>query len=341
MVEKAYERSRGETFIGLFSKLLTRAVPGSDMTERGPVEDAQDEDTDGKPRRWFQFWRKKPAKIAHSQPASNAKVVNLVRGDTYEISQRFWDFSKLISQPIKVIFTMYFLVDIMGWTSSVGFVLMIFFLTVNSYLIKLIIKQERARTTASDRRAQAVAHFIEASRPLKLNGWTASWSKRIMVFRDKEMFIRLRQALTISGISTNNMLGGVVYPLSSICLYTLILKKGLPNEVIWPSLQLFSQLEASVREAFNLISGYWRATIPVERVHKYMAEQDRDQPAPGTVKDIEFNNASFAWPSTNTNVLNNINLTFPTGLTVIRGKVGSGEIKLAPRRYERDGVTQR
>ena len=33
---KAYERSRGETFIALFGKLLTRAVPGSDITDKSP-----------------------------------------------------------------------------------------------------------------------------------------------------------------------------------------------------------------------------------------------------------------------------------------------------------------
>lgn len=333
---KSYERSRGETFIGLFSKLLTRAVPGSDVTEKGPQESHHEEGetpaTNPFTRAWRRVFHRKPKveTAVQSQPASNAKVVNLVRGDTYEISQRFWDFSRVVSQPVKIIFTMYYLVDIMGWPSSVGFGLMILFFTINSFLVKKLIKLERQRTSHSDKRAQAVAHFVEASRPLKLNGWTKSWSDRIMTFRAMEMFKRLQIAYVTASISTLNVMGGTTYPLASICLFTIILKNGLPNDVIWPSLQLFSQLEASVKEAFDLISAFWKTTIPIERVHKYMDEPDRDVSSTlsGAAKDITFHDASFSWPSTDSIIISDINLTLGTGLTIIRGKVGAGKSSL-------------
>lgn len=336
---KAYERSRGETFIGLFGKLLTRAVPGSDVTEKGPA--VPESRTRGRLRRLFGRCcvGRKPYSSAvqgqrrqqqSSAPASNAKVVNLVRGDTYEISQRFWDLPKLISQPIKVLVTMYFLVDIMGWTSCVGFALMAVFLTMSTLLVRDLIKLERQRTAHSDKRAQAVAHFVEASRPLKLNGWTASWSRRIMSFRHLEMHKRLQIARVTAAISTINIAGGAAYPLASICLYTLVLRQGLPNRVIWPSLQLFGQLETSVKQAFDLISAYWKAAIPVERVNRFMAEQDRDESgldSAGT-RDIEFRNASFSWPSTDGLALRRLSLSFSPGLTIVRGKVDSGKSSL-------------
>ncbi|GAO19982.1 uncharacterized protein UV8b_03344 [Ustilaginoidea virens] len=334
---KAYERSRGETFIALFGKLLTRAVPGSDVTEKGPDEENVDNTvnyaTEHK-RYCFSLCcgsrKKKNTLDPQGAPASNAKVVNLVRGDTYEISQRFWDFPRLVSQPIKVIVTIYYLVDIMGWPSCVGFGLMLLFVTNNALLVRKLVKLERSRTAHSDKRAQAVAHFVEASRPLKLNGWTLSWSARIMKFRALEMLKRLQIARVAATISTINVAGGATYPLASISLFTLILRQGLPNDVIWPSLQLYSQLEASVRETFDLISAYWKATIPVERVNKYMGEPDRDENSLGTtdVKDIEFRGASFAWPSTDHLVLSHVNLKFSNGLTIVRGKVGSGKSSL-------------
>ncbi|KAK7427150.1 hypothetical protein QQZ08_006263 [Neonectria magnoliae] len=331
---KAYERCRGETFIGLFGKLLTRAVPGSEATEKDPAAAAQPE-ADGlqSSNRFSRFFsrfcsRRKPVVKdgGSSQSASNAKVVNLVRGDTYEISQRFWEAPRVVSQPIKVVFTVYYLIDIMGWPSCIGFGLMGLFLTFNSLLVRESIKLERARASHSDRRAQAVSHFVEASRPLKLNGWTSSWSSRIMKFRDLEMTKRLQISLVGAAISTVNVLGGATYPLASITLYTLILGKGLPNDVIWPSLQLFGHLESSVKEAFDLISAYWKATIPVERVNKYMSEPDRDEECNTLAsKDIEFAGASFSRPSTDHLVLCKVTLKFTTGLTVIRGKVGAGK----------------
>lgn len=343
---KAYERSRGETFIGLFSKLLTRAVPGSDATEKGPqdaaVTAASDDDDDEEPRTRMQRFfgrlcggRKKnykPISAAKptAQPASNAKVVNLVRGDTYEISQRFWDFQKLVSQPVKIIFTMYYLVDIMGWPSTIGFALMAIFLTCNSLLVKKLIALERQRTAHSDKRAQAVSHFVEASRPLKLNGWTRAWSDRIMTFRVREMAKRLQMAYVTATIATLSVAGGTSYPLASIALFTLVLGKGLPNDVVWPSLQLFSQLEASVKEAFDLISAFWKTTIPIERVHAYMDEPDRDMASSVTAgaQNIAFHNASFAWPSTDTAVLRDLDFEMKPGLTIVRGKVGAGKSSL-------------
>lgn len=338
---KAYERSRGETFIALFRKLLTRAVPGSDQTEKGPADEGDeygvDDEVEEYRGKFKLFWarlcgrrKRKTNQSTANQPASNAKVVNLVRGDTYELSQRFWDFPKLIAAPIKTILIIYFLVDIMGWPSAVGFSLMIIFLTTNTLLVKWLIKMERARTAHSDKRAQAVSHFVEASRPLKLNGWTSSWSDRIFRFRDMEMLKRLHITYVTAAISTVNVMGGAAYPLASIIFFTLFLGQGLPNEVIWPALALFGQLEGSVKEAFDFASAFWKTTIPIERVNRYMDEPDRDVSSTSSsdVRDIIFTDASFAWPSTDKNVLDNLNLKFTTGLTVIRGKVGSGKSSL-------------
>ncbi|KAM0339037.1 hypothetical protein ACHAPU_011096 [Fusarium lateritium] len=336
---KAYERSRGETFIGLFGKLLTRAVPGSEMTENDPAADAKETNPSsgrfGKLSKLFgrccgRSKPKQPEKPTPDHQASNAKVVNLIRGDTYEISQRFWEFPRVVATPIKVIVTIYYLIDIMGWPSCVGFGFMVIFLICNSLLVRQVIKLERQRTVLSDRRAQAVAHFVEASRPLKLNGWTSSWRDRILRFRDVEMRKRLHISIVNAAISTINVFGGAVYPFASICLYTLVLGRGLPNDVIWPSLQLFAQLESSTREAFDLISAVWKCTIPVERVNKYMSEPDRDEDAfnGSQDRDIEFVNASFSRPSTDHLVLRDLTLKFTAGLTIVRGKVASGKTSL-------------
>ncbi|KAG9259030.1 putative ABC bile acid transporter [Emericellopsis atlantica] len=343
---KAYERSRGETFIALFSKLITRLTSASDKTEQADDdemdatgEDLDDHDNDTRlnrlfvrccGRRKYQTVNPGPAQPKPPQSASNAKVVNLVRGDTYEISQRFWDFRRLVSQPVKVVFTMYYLVDIMGWPSSVGFGLMFFFMGINSILVKKWIGMERERNALSDKRGQAIHHFVDASRPLKLNGWTLSWSARILKVRAAEMRKRLHIQYIGAAISTLNVMGGASYPLASICLYTMVLGNGLPNAVIWPSLQLFAQLEASVKEAFDLISAYWRLVVPLERVHQYLDEPDRDvdEFLGQQGESLTFENASFAWPGSGKAVLHDINLSFPTGLTVIRGPVGAGKSSL-------------
>lgn len=335
---KSYERSRGETFIALFSKLLTRAYSGSDMTEKGPSDD---QGASGAPKasffsRWFTRRREytqiralqPPLKEEADQPASNSKVVNLVGQDTYEISQRFWELCRLVSAPFKIGFTGYYLVSIMGWPSMVGVGAMLIFFGINTLLVQKNIQMERQRTKHTDKRTQAITHFINASRPLKLNGWTDSWKQRILDFRKLEMRKRLHMSYVTALIGMTTVTGGMLYPLASIGLYTLIQGQRLPNEVIWPSLQLFAQLEVSVKEAFDLIAAFWKTTIPVDRVNKFMDEPDRDEHPTTDALDIAFEGASFAWPATEKPVLRELNLTFPSGLTVVKGKVGSGKSSL-------------
>ncbi|KFA48346.1 hypothetical protein S40293_04429 [Stachybotrys chartarum IBT 40293] len=340
---KSYERSRGETFIALFIKLLTRAVPGSDAAEKGLNEEGQYDEMELKPRkRLAKFYsrlcgQRKPSperesllQTQQTQQASNAKVVNLVRNDTYEISQRIWEFGRLVSMPVKLGFTIYYLIDIMGWSSCIGVGLMLIFFTSNAFLVKKVVSLSRDRTVLSDKRAQAISHFVEASRPLKLNGWTSTWADRIMRFRKVEMAKRLVIANYGALIGAVNAAGGAVYPLASIALYTLYFRQELSNGVIWPSLQLFAQLQTNMQTAFQQITDFWKATIPVERVHKYMAEPDQEKISNDyhNHQGLEFLNASFAWQSSNKQVLEDIDLKFRPGLTVVRGKVGSGKSSL-------------
>lgn len=335
---KAYERSRGETFIALFGKVLTRVVAGSDMTEEGANEDQDEKDEVPDPIVWFFsryiFRRSKYTLVQDqeedpNQPASNAKIINLLRGDTYEISQRFWELCKFFSAPIKFVFTAYYLYSIMGWPALVGGGTMFMFFGINYLLTKVLIRLEKKRTKLSDKRAQAVANFVEESRPLKLNGWTEFWQQRIMSFRKPEMRKRLHMSYMTALIQMTTMVGGMIYPLASIGLYTLIEGQRLPNEVIWPSLQLFVQLESVTKEIFDLIAATWKATIPVGRVRNFMAEPDRDeQPEGSNAHDISFEDASFAWPHTDKPVLQGLSLSFPPGLTIIKGNVGMGKSSL-------------
>lgn len=333
---KAYERSRGETFIGLFVKMLSRVVPASDMLEKSPDEDVREKPPNpfvwlfskccGRRSKYIQL---QDEQKDTDQPASNAKVINLLRGDAYEISQRFWELCKMISAPIKIGFTAYYLFDIMGWPAMVGCGAMAIFIVINFLLMNKNIQMERQRTMHTDQRAQAVGHFVEASRALKLNGWTEFWQQRILSFRKSEMLKRLHMSYMSALIAMTTVTGGMLYPLASIGLYTLVEGQKLPNEVIWPSLQLFAQLEVTVKELFDLISATWKATIPVGRVHKFMEEPDQDQTSGDSnvsnVQDIAFKNASFAWPHKHVTMLHGLNLSFPSGLTIVKGKVGTGK----------------
>lgn len=88
-------------------------------------------------------------------------------------------------------------------------------------------------------------------------------------------------------------------------------------------------LESSLKELPNLITVLLNASVAIGRLETFMREPDKEEGVYGDIpSEIEFRGASFEWPTNGKLVLEDLDLHFPPGLTVIYGKVGSGKTAL-------------
>ncbi|KAI3551845.1 ABC transporter [Colletotrichum filicis] len=358
---RCYERSRGEMITTLYAKTLSRKHFGQPAAEKmlnGAQEDGNDESDDhdedtevatddnesgseptsrfGKLFGWFrrgrstnQKYRRVQDQKPSRQPATTGKILNLMRNDVYEVAQRFWEFPALVVKPLQFIFSFFLVWQLLGWSCMFGMLCVLLAQMLNTVFITQLLQRERVRRAATDARLQSTSQFVEGIRHLRWYDWQSKWLDAIMVTRRHELRTRVVTGLWSIAISTLNITSGTLFPVATFFAYTFIAGKTLSVDVAFPALSLFTLLETSFKELPGLITVVLNASIAVGRIEEFMSEPDKDGVfSDHLTNDIKFTKATFAWPGYEQPVLRNLDISFPQGLTVIFGKVGSGKTAL-------------
>ncbi|KAK2630395.1 hypothetical protein QTJ16_001215 [Diplocarpon rosae] len=342
---RAYERSRGELITMLYEKTLSRKVVGVSSKANAIIEIDPENIPDGTLKQEDSSWlgrfkhiilkpysrlkggSKKTADKSQDH-ASMGKIMNLMRFDAYEVAQRFWEFSSLVSQPLGLVFAVVLIWRILGWPCLIGITAVVFAQLMNTFIANAVLYYEKERRVATDSKLHKISQLVDAIRHLRYYGWQDVWLTRIMDARQHELKLRVITALWRVMISFTNEFAGGLFPVVAFWAYTVLAGKSLRVDVAFPALQLFGMLESSLRELPNLITVLLNATVSVGRLEEFMKEPDKEETTFTPNTKIEMKNASFAWPGAKGPVLCGINLVFSPGLTVICGEVGSGKTAL-------------
>ncbi|KAK8233285.1 ABC transporter [Phyllosticta capitalensis] len=351
---RCYERSRGEMITMVYEKALTRKSFGFHSSEKpeekqnGGCTDADEQEhqngdatTKSKSTgqklmhqisRAFGFHTESSAEKTvkpPKQPATMGKILNLLRGDVYEVAQRFWEFPNIFTKPLQLVLSVILVWKILGWPCLIGMACVIVVQLLNAVLVRILLRWERVRRAATDLRLQVTSQFVEAIRHLRWYDWQTKWLDRIMDARQRELRLRVVTSLWNITIATTNMLATVLFPVVSFWAYTVIAGRPLSVDVAFPALQIFNLLATSLKELPGLITVLLNATVAMGRIEDFMQEPDKqDRYCDNGASEISFENASFSWPGYSVPVLENVDLAFPSGLTVICGKVGAGKTAL-------------
>ncbi|KAI1454375.1 canalicular multispecific organic anion transporter 1 [Annulohypoxylon moriforme] len=345
---RAYERSRGELLTAVYAKTLSRKSfglrtdlgeppqeNGFESDEETPLIGEIQEPEKSRFVRVLEFLRLRKSKdqseaeIIAEQPATMGKILNLMRNDAYEIAQRFWEFPSLLTKPLQLIFSLVLIWQLLGWPCLFGVAWAVVLQLLNGWFIRWQVKIERRRRAATDVRLQATTQFVEAIRPLRWYDWQSKWLGNIMQARAKELHLRVVTSLWSIGVNTSNLAAGALFPVFTFFAVTYIAGRPLPVHVAFPALSLFGLLESSLKELPGLITVLINASLAIERLEAFMQEPDKEERGYNDIpSEIEFQGASFVWPTNRKLVLEDLTLKFPTGLTLIHGKVGSGKTAL-------------
>lgn len=274
----------------------------------------------------------RPSKKADKDKAaaSMGRILNLMRNDVYEVAQRFWDVGDIITQPAGAILATVLIWRMLGWACLLGVVALAASQLVNIAIARLQIYFEKKRRVATDEKLQRTTQFIESIRHLRWYGWQDSWMKGILDSRQEELYYRVIQIILSTTLAFMLRLGSGLFPAVAFYALTVWEGKSLRVDLIFPAIDLFNMLEGYLRALPQLVTTLLNAYVAMGRIEEFMAEPDKEEAAvvPEGSTALSLQGASFAWPGVTNNVLDNITVSFPRGLTVIYGEVAAGKTAL-------------
>ncbi|KAG9908409.1 ABC bile acid transporter, partial [Aureobasidium melanogenum] len=310
---RAYERSRGEMITMLFEKTLNRKIvatikddevkendedmngePDSDSSpngngasERQGLLNGHDSKSNQKQSFLSKVFRKtwpgirfrsnkkpKPANEDNA-PASMGKILNLMRGDVYEVSQRFWEFQRLINKPLGMILSLCLVWNLLGPSCLLGVAVVLLAQVLNTIFARILIKKEQLRRKATDTKLQQVSSYVEAIRHLRWYGWHPVWLEKILEARQAELDLKIVTFLWNLTIRFVNILGSGLLPVAAFYGFTALAGHELRIDIAFPALQLFNMLQSDLKEIPDLITVLLNASVAVGRIEAFMQEPNK------------------------------------------------------------------
>lgn len=362
---RCYERSRGELITMLYDKTLRRKVvskpkeekdehlPEDQVMNRVATAQSTDETTPLLGRKPGRDQPRLLRAIAHikllwanfviaakgtdnkaQDPADLGRIMNLMRYDSYEVAQRFWECQQLIDRPVGLILSIVLMWRMLGWPAAVGVAVIALSQFLNYLLALVNIRFEKVRRKATDKRLQQTSQYIESIRHLRWYGWQNHWLKNVFKSRRRELNIRLISYIWMLFILFNNIFDSGMVPVATFWAYAVFAKRELSVDIIFPALQVFGMVQDNMSEIPQLIQTLLNAHVAMKRIQNFMDEPDkqdlpnRSDSGATSEHQVRLNDASFAWPGLSQNVLHDLNITFDLGLNVVSGEVGSGKSAL-------------
>ncbi|KAJ6621075.1 pleiotropic drug resistance ABC transporter [Mycena sp. CBHHK59/15] len=316
---RCYERTRGQLFCTLHYKSLKR----QEMSGRVNSGEGDESEVDN---------------------ANLGKIVNLMQGDSYAVSQRFWEFSAIFASPVRLVIALVFLYQILGWSALSGIVVVLLAYIVNYPLAKYNIYVTRNSWKAKDSRMEKVNELLQNIRFLKFFGWEYHWSDRACGARETELKWRVKENTVDTVISFIWTWIPSATALTSFLCYTLIAGQRLTVSKAFTSLALFSQLQEPMTALPGQFFAMLHAYVSMQRIEAFLTEDEvpewastltASEPEPPD-RDIGFSAAAFEWQvpsqshsSTSRFQLGPLDVVFPKGkLALVSGATGSGKTAL-------------
>ncbi|KAF8236776.1 pleiotropic drug resistance ABC transporter [Tricholoma matsutake] len=310
---RCYERTRGQLFCSIHYKSLKR----QDVS--GGIGQEEDEHTS----------------------ADLGKIVNLMQGDSYAVSQRFWEFSGIITSPVRLGIAFTFLYQVLGWSALSGVAVILFAYVLNYPLAKYNISITRSSWKAKDSRMNSVNELLQNIRFLKFYGWEYYWADKVQGARESELKWRVKENIVDTLISFIWTWIPSATALTSFFCYTLIAKERLTVSKAFTSIALFSQLQEPMTALPGQFFAMLHAYVSMQRIEEFLSESEVPKWASSLMAsyddrrtdEIGFAAATFQWPSLPKSPsrfeLGPLDITFPKGkLTLVTGATGSGKSAL-------------
>ncbi|KAF8803419.1 multidrug resistance-associated ABC transporter [Phlegmacium glaucopus] len=244
------------------------------------------------------------------------KMNNLVTTDLNNIVDARDFLLLVLLAPLEILICLVFLYQVLGWSSFIGFTVIILLLPAPSYFATKIQQVQSEKMKMTDARVQAVTEAVSVLRMIKMFGWEIRMSERLKERREYELFWlwKLKVMNIFYGLLSHFMPMGTM--LATFATYTLIMKQDLDASKIFSSMAIFSIMREAIQNVFGSITTIIRGKVSLDRLEDFLqntelldsfqspqSSQEAGGPSNNDVDarstEIGFKNAIFSWSNSN------------------------------------------
>lgn len=134
--------------------------------------------------------KKKPLTAAVDEAnvsSATGLIVNLMSTDAARIADFATQWNVLVRAPTELVFGIYFLYRLLGWSSIMGLLVIVATLPLNHFNTKWYLRLEVQLMKIRDKRVSLMNEVLQGIRQIKFFAWESNWSKRILESRDAEL----------------------------------------------------------------------------------------------------------------------------------------------------------
>ncbi|CCG82393.1 putative ABC metal ion transporter [Taphrina deformans PYCC 5710] len=266
---------------------------------------------------------------------STGDIVNLMSVDTQRVSD-LTQYGQIVwSAPFQIILCLISLYQLVGISMIAGIVIMVIMIPINAFVSKIMKNNQKAQMKNKDARTRLTTEILSNIKTIKLYAWEPAFLKKLFHVRNDKELRMLKKIGVLNAIANFTWsTAPILVSCSTFAVYTLVNKKPLTTDIVFPALTLFNLLSFPLAVLPQVITSIIESVVAVERLVKFLASGELQQDAvvrEEAVKrigqeSVKIVDGNFHWGSKNEPTLKDINFSAHKGeLSCVVGSVGAGK----------------
>ncbi|GAN05680.1 ABC bile acid transporter, the ATP-binding cassette [Mucor ambiguus] len=231
-------------------------------------------------------------------------IVNLMSTDAARIADFATQWNTLVRAPTELVFGIYFLYRLLGWSSMMGLLVIVATVPLNHFNTKWFIRLQAQLMKTRDKRVSLMNEVLQGIRQIKFFAWESNWSKRILESREAEL--RCIKKTYLSEVVFLLLWQGTPLMVTTVAFWSFTKLQGeqLTAPIAFTSIAIFNELRAAFSIIPEAAVRLFETLISVKRIEDYLNEDEISTDATiDTDSDavkIGFSNTTVCWPTSNT-----------------------------------------
>lgn len=279
---------------------------------------------------------------AEGSRATDGQVTNLVSVDVFKVSEicAYLHFA-FPQAPVTIIFCLYLLYDLLGWSALIGFGTLLLALPFQILVAKLFVKLQKKLLEATDRRLNLTTEVLSCVKTVKFFAWEEAFAARLGETRSRELSVLAQRCFAWLGSAFFFIGTPVLVTVVTFGVHTGVFHQTLDAQTAFTALALFNLLRMPMDALPDMIVQILSSLVSVRRIDTFLRETETEKYEQLLSDDEErseddpvvgFQDATFVFQTKERNELANsfslqdLNLKFPQGeLSIVAGPVGAGK----------------